>query len=192
MCFLKKGVVYSANFLASLFQKRSYHPGYTASRPISEVKQDRAFSSTQVGDHCETKGGVSFCCRSSFCCTTTRSPLAFLPLHPTANVPAKLTGAQLFFPGTIFFSRTELGDFFHFHFHFVLKTLRQARPSLLCSSNGECRNTCRILREINACTTLFQIESVLERCSRGARECARGPFFHHPSTAGPTAHSSSR
>ena len=117
----KKWVVYSANVLASLFQKRSYHPGYTASRPISEVKQDRAFSSTQVGDHCETKGGVSFCCRSSFCCTTTtRSPLAFLPLHPTANVPAKLTGAQLFFPVRFFFLVPNL-EIFSFSFPFRLE-----------------------------------------------------------------------
>ena len=29
---------------------------YTTSRPISAVKQDRALSSTVVGDHTETKG----------------------------------------------------------------------------------------------------------------------------------------
>ena len=49
------------NISEHFYQQRSYHPGSTASRPISEVKQDRAFSSTQVGDHCETKGGVAFC-----------------------------------------------------------------------------------------------------------------------------------
>ena len=40
---------------------RSYHPGNTTSRPISAVKQDRALSSTVVGDHTETKGDVIFC-----------------------------------------------------------------------------------------------------------------------------------
>ena len=38
---------------------RSYHPGNTTSRPISAVKQDRALSSTVVGDHTETKGDVT-------------------------------------------------------------------------------------------------------------------------------------
>ena len=36
-----------------------YHPGNATSRPISAVKQDRALSSTVVGDHTEiTKGDV--------------------------------------------------------------------------------------------------------------------------------------
>ena len=99
----KKWVVYSANVLASLFQKRSYHPGYTASRPISEVKQDRAFSSTQVGDHCETKGGVSFCCRSPFCCTTVLS-LSYCHLTHRECPGKARWWLQLFFPRTIFFS----------------------------------------------------------------------------------------
>ena len=37
---------------------RSCHPGNATSRPISAVKQDRALSSTVVGDHTETKGDV--------------------------------------------------------------------------------------------------------------------------------------
>ena len=40
------------------FRLRSYHPGNATSRPISAVKQDRALSSTVVGDHTETKGDV--------------------------------------------------------------------------------------------------------------------------------------
>ena len=112
----KKWVVYSANVLASLFQKRSYHPGYTASRPISEVKQDRAFSSTQVGDHCETKGGVSFCCRSSFCCSSFcccsihhhHPDSSYLPEATHTNQTfSQKTPAIDFFPW-FNFSRTEL------------------------------------------------------------------------------------
>ena len=59
-----------------LFRLRSYHPGNTTSRPISAVKQDRALSSTVVGDHTETKGDVILFCFGF--CTSYSNQLKYL------------------------------------------------------------------------------------------------------------------
>ena len=69
-----------------------------------------------MGDHCETKGGVSFCCRSSFCssssfccCSIHHHPdSSYLPEATHTNQTfSQKTPAVDFFPW-FNFSRTEL------------------------------------------------------------------------------------